>query len=397
MPNLSESPSRQLFSLITEMMVILRIMELPSLQVHDLNHVYGACVKFQQKLEAIMGITGQKSLSVFDLPIHLLHHLQDTVEHCGMPSEYSAHSIEPVFTLVKSLVQPGRLRAPQRDLSSTLSREIGFRASSQFMFSDKILAETKSGVKPFSLIKDNLSFLCNKYHLGFVNESGTDEEAVDLIMDAVKKRCLKNGIEFNEDKIKFYEAGSFSIVNAKSEVFLNNFDNVKYYQNDTAIYGKSLCLLTAKIVTPEGLVTMNFVLLELLETFPLIMDSALWFDALPDKIGTPITIGRFALLNRPRPKVVLDAECICSKGYTFPVPDGLTPGKSKKFEFLLDCNPMAIGEILRVPTPEEQQFILDSPQMIARTNQRGGIRIHDTVQSVVLSLEDVDDEDDWDE
>lgn len=393
-----DSPSQQLFSLVTEMMVILRIMELPSLSVQDLNHVHGACVKFQEKLEAILGIS-KSTLPTFDLSLHHLQHLQDTIYQCGMPSEYSAQPVQSVIFNVLANVQSGKLRHPKRDLARELSEAIGFRASAQLLLSSSDLKK-KTGVyrgsEPFMLTSTTLDDICHNYHLGF-DESGANVEAVGLFRNALKEKCLRKGIEYNEDKIKFYESGQLSIRGAKSTFLLDESAVVKCYQNSTPIYGKCLSILTAQIPTSDGAkVTMNFVLVNWLKTYPLIMNSALWFDTLPNNLGTPITIGRLARLNR-RPKLaVINPGCIKGKGYTLPVPDAQAPGTSKLFEFILDCNPLTVDEILRVPTLQEVTHILNSHQMLACASQRGEIKESTIFQTAIKSLEEEEPvDDDW--
>lgn len=346
-------PSYRLIALITEMTSVMRILELPKLSVEDLEHVGNACIKIHQNLEAIVKTTSKERLSVFDLPFHLLLHLQDTIKHCGMPPEYWTFPIKRVVDDMKSLP------TPHRQPTVLLSQKFGLRVCRQIMFSP-VRLKLKFGVKAANLNqKCQLEEICFKAHCRLSTPANVDDKAYSSFEEAIKMRCRHYQLNEDLEQMIFYKPLSFTICGDLCDVAVHRTQIVKVYgYNNIPIYGRCLRLLVVKIATPDGPFTMNLVLLEELKPFPLIMFSDLWLEA-PSNHGdqrTPITIGQLVHKNGSGPKclLVIDAARICSKCYTIPVPVDLARGDKDKFEYLFDSKPFTIGEILRKSTQEEQ-------------------------------------------
>lgn len=89
-------------NLITEMLIILRAAELPSIERNDMNCIGPVSWNFQLMLEKIIGTDTKEGLEIFDTHLHMLLHLQRTIEHCGMVRNYGGFNMEQLVNVIKS-------------------------------------------------------------------------------------------------------------------------------------------------------------------------------------------------------------------------------------------------------------------------------------------------------
>lgn len=364
----SESLDR--IALMTEMAVILRIIELPSLPRSSLGHLQHACAAFQLQLEQYLAGAGPAAQqSVFSLPLHSLQHLAATLAACGMATEYWGH---PIRRKTK------KMKAYQYE-SVDLASKLCLRAMTQVAFEGH-----ESAAKPRPLVTA----------LGpvpAVTPPGVDPFYGSLgdIMAAVAERCVKHGVYLTrQTDHRVTTMQGFEIVNESGLEFrVERGSVVKFYGDDASItvnssigsgipshsgsvclYGKCIALVTATIAiesnTDTGiaintsgssrLITLNLAVLEVLDSFPLQLISRLWFD--PGAL-VPLTIGHLVNLH-PHPqhhqslpqhtqrRVVVDAALLKSVCYTVPVTDHRGQ-PCLYFEYLYDPSPLTIDEVLR--------------------------------------------------
>lgn len=368
------SDSLDRIALITEMSVILRIIELPSLPRSSLAHLQHACAAFQLQLEQHLACAGPSvQQSVFGLPLHSLQHLAATLAACGMATEYWGHPIRRKTKKMKAY------RYESVDLASKLC----LRAVTQVAF--EVHEPT---VKPGPLITALAP-------VSAMSPAGVDPfyGSQGDVMAAVAESCVKHGVYLTRQiSHRVTPVQGFEIVNESGLEFrVERGSIVKYYSEvenfiadstiDSSIpsnggsmclYGKCIALVTATVAiesiidtdtgptinasgstgNSDRLITLNLAVLEPLDTFPLQLISRLWFD--PGAL-VPLTIGHLVNLHpqnqqslpqHTQNRVVVDAALLKGVCHTLPVTDHRGQ-PCHNFEYLYDPSPLTIDEVLR--------------------------------------------------
>lgn len=245
------------------MTVILRALELGSLEIEHVNTLQDACIPSQKQLENNVGVTTKKELQVFDLPIHMLLHLQFTILRCFR--EYWYFPLESVVKKLKGFSQANR------HTGVSLIHKLGSRIMSHLLGSRDLEDD---------LIVNYEVDTTGSYLEEICIRKNHEDSSFQVNHDSIKMVREEFKEEFSAAEINvllFFNLQKYEVRGKRSDAAFRTGSIIKMYCGETSRDPKHCNRLLLVSATPDGedSSTKHFVLLQESKTFPLIKRSQL--------------------------------------------------------------------------------------------------------------------------
>lgn len=330
---------QKLMNIITEELLILRLFELSSMKRADVERVYDFSMKSQKMLEEIIGTETDGGLEIFSIHLHMMLHLQDSTLRSGMVKHYWASPIEGDIHALN------KVKFRFRNVLIDQGRTLGLRYANRFIHDLEDPIKLVTGIR-----------ITKSEHF---TRSGFKSDIAGLVIAAINKRIVSFGglvpddRVFSPDECLFSKPSYFHVSSEATETTFKIGSIAKIFLNGEARYGE--CVEFVTYDADGNKLEMNFVVLELIQTYPILTKSVAWCP------GKWITIGQLKCLKVEKKEIiVVNAEDLLSECYLLPATDS-GGNKSRDYEYIHDRTPFTIDEIIREATDKEQEFILFNP------------------------------------
>lgn len=340
--NFEPSRSQQLVNLLTEMAVILRVTQLPTMKIADVKRINQIVRIFQKRMEEMVGTDSKWKLAVFDTPIHMLLHLEKTLLKCGMVKEYWNYPVEDAVQSFHHLAKSTKFVLP------AVSFQLGLRCGFGLMYSQNALINFVLNTGTQLKLPRNIVLSARK------------PEYTALLVPVIKQHISSLNLEIPADLTTrqglFLKPRYFRVYGEPNQETYTVGSIVKLWVGGKFRYGKCVEFVTYLPDKKTRSGEKTFVVVELFETYPMLMRSTLWSTE-----GEWINIGTLKKVQGKRERVAVNGTDLRSICHLLRTRD-TTGQKSKEFQYIHDTCVLTTDELIRTATPEERSLIAGSQE-----------------------------------